>query len=171
MSNILPNSPALPSTLDLAPYEPGLRRYLRRRAPPGQVDDLIQEVFVRLLALRDPAAVVDLERYLFVVASSVLSLQRRRQGPLEAVDDRELASRLGHDFTPERVLLGKDDLRVVLGVLDGLPSRTRQIFMLHRFEEMTYQRIAGALAISVSAVEKHMMTALKALLLRHGPPR
>ncbi len=36
--------------------------------------------------------------------------------------------------------------------------------MLHRFEEMSYPEIAERLSISVSAVEKHMMKALRRVL-------
>ncbi|WP_082584922.1 RNA polymerase sigma factor [Caulobacter sp. Root655] len=154
-----------PPKLDLLAYEPGLRRYFRRRAPAAQVDDLVQEVFARLLSLRDPAAVLDLERYIFVVAASVLSRQYRRQEPWDGVDDLEALSP-DDGLTPERSLIGKEGLEAVLAVLDALPARTRHIFLLHRFEEMTYQRIARELGVSVSAVEKHMMAALKALFLR-----
>jgi RNA polymerase sigma-70 factor (ECF subfamily) len=45
----------------------------------------------------------------------------------------------------------------------ALPARTRDVFVLHRFEEMSGSRIAAALGLSVSAVEKHIMRALKVL--------
>ncbi|MBN9318276.1 MAG: sigma-70 family RNA polymerase sigma factor, partial [Caulobacterales bacterium] len=66
-------------------------------------------------------------------------------------------------ISPERVLLGREKLDRALAVLQRLPARTRQIFILHRFEDMTYPRIAASLGISKSAVEKHMIRALKAL--------
>jgi RNA polymerase sigma-70 factor (ECF subfamily) len=159
-----------PAQLDLLKYELGLRRYFRRRAPAGQVDDLVQEVFTRLLSLRDPAAVEDLERYIFVVAASVLSHQHRRRAPWQSVEDIDaLGPR--DDLTPERSLIGKEGVERMLAVLDELSPRTRHVFLLHRFEEMTYQRIARELGVSVSAVEKHMMAALKALFLREERDR
>lgn len=159
-----------PSQLDLLCFEPGLRRYFRRRAPASQVDDLVQEVFERLLTLRDPGAVQDLERYIFVVAASVLSRQHRRRAPGQTTDDIDDFAP-PDELTPERLLIGKQSVEVMLSVLDSLPPRTRHVFLLHRFEEMTYQRIARELGISVSAVEKHMMSALKALFLRAGDAR
>jgi RNA polymerase sigma-70 factor (ECF subfamily) len=156
---------ARPPKLDLLAYEPGLRRYFRRRAPAGQVDDLVQEVFARLLSLRDPAAVQDLQRYIFVVAASVLAHQHRRRAPWRTVDDLE-ALGPSDEVTPERSLIGKEGLESLFAAIEDLPPRTRHVFLLHRFEEMTYQRIARELGISVSAVEKHMMAALKALFLR-----
>lgn len=162
--------PPRPTMPDLPTYEPGLRRYFRRRAPAAQVDDLVQEVFARLLSLRDPGAVQDLERYIFVVAASVLSRQHRRGPKWQTIEDFEaIAPR--DEVTPERSLIGKEGVGAMLSVLDELPARTRHVFLLHRFEEMTYQRIARELGISVSAVEKHMMAALKALFLRGGRDR
>ena len=162
--------PPRPTMLDLPTYEPGLRRYFRRRAPAAQVDDLVQEVFARLLSLRDPAAVQDLERYIFVVAASVLSRQHRRGSSWQTIEDFEaIAPR--DEVTPERSLIGKEGVEAMLSALDELPARTRHVFLLHRVEEMTYQRIARELGVSVSAVEKHMMAALKALFLREGRDR
>ena len=45
----------------------------------------------------------------------------------------------------------------------ALPERTRDVFMLHRFEQMSYPEIARAFGISVSAVEKHIIKALRRL--------
>ena len=50
--------------------------------------------------------------------------------------------------------------------IDALPARTRDVFVLHRFEEMSGTRIAVALGLSVSAVEKHIMRALQNLHAR-----
>jgi RNA polymerase sigma-70 factor (ECF subfamily) len=69
------------------------------------------------------------------------------------------------DLTPERVLLDREALEVVVAAIADLPSRTRDVFVLHRFEEMTCGNIATLLGISVSAVEKHIMKALRYL---HG---
>ena len=60
---------------------------------------------------------------------------------------------------------------LVVVVAGGIREELQRAFLLHRFEEMTYQRIARELGISVSAVEKHMMAALKALFLREGRDR
>ena len=45
-----------------------------------------------------------------------------------------------------------------------MPERTRDIFVLHRFENISYGEIAMRMNISVSAVEKHIMKALKLLM-------
>jgi RNA polymerase sigma-70 factor (ECF subfamily) len=59
--------------------------------------------------------------------------------------------------------LDREALERVVEAIAGLPPRTREVFVLHRFEEITGARIAEQLGISESAVEKHIMKALKAL--------
>jgi len=149
---------------DFAKLEAALRRYFRRRAAAHEVDDLVQEVFVHLQSRRSQQQVEDIDRYVFVVAGNVLMRRHRKERrwtralSIDPLDDEV-------QISPERALLGKDKLNAAIALLGQLPPRTRQIFLLHRFDDMTYPRIAAALGISKSAVEKHMIRALRAL---HG---
>jgi len=45
-----------------------------------------------------------------------------------------------------------------------LPVRTRQAFRLHKLEDLTHAEVAQRMGISKSAVEKHIMRALRRLL-------
>ena len=151
-----------------AAYEPALRRYFRKRVPAYVVDDLIQEVFVNLYSRQASTVVEDMERYLFTVAAHALQRRMKRDRRWEFLDDRDdLEPR--EDISPEREVMAREKLSSAMRVIADLSPRTRQVFLLHRFEEMTYRRISEALGISVSAVEKHMMAALKALLRDVGP--
>lgn len=69
-------------------------------------------------------------------------------------------------MSPERVLQGREQIARVLATLEALPERTRRVFILVRFEEMSYKLVAQRLGISVSAVEKHVMKALRQLHAR-----
>jgi RNA polymerase sigma factor (sigma-70 family) len=148
-------------------YVPGLRRYFSKRAAIDEIDDLVQEVFVRLQALTQNPPIEHLDRYLFTVASSVLTDQARRRAVRhetahETLEDRHYPV---EELTPERVSLDREALGMVVAAIADLPDRTRDVFVLHRFEEMTCTGIAEQLGMSVSAVEKHVM---KALRLLHG---
>ena len=46
-------------------------------------------------------------------------------------------------------------------VIQSLPAQCRLVFHMSRFEELRYQEIADRLGISVKAVEKQIMRALK----------
>src|SRR3546814_16954444 len=65
----------------MATYGPGLRRYFRRRADDADVDDLVQEVFLRLQSAQLSTPIENVERYLFAAASNALNSRYRRQKP------------------------------------------------------------------------------------------
>ena len=45
----------------------------------------------------------------------------------------------------------------------SLPERTREVFFLHRFEDLSYERIARRQGIDVKEVEGHIAATLIAL--------
>lgn len=149
----------------MAAYGPGLRRYFRKRAPAHEVDDLVQNVFLKMQARSAAEPVADIERYLFRIAATVLvdghredRLQLRRHEALhEGIEPIDALS-------PERILLGAEALDRIMAVLQSLPPRTGEAFILHRFEEMTYDAIARRMGISKSGVEKLIMRALDRLM-------
>ena len=63
----------------------------------------------------------------------------------------------------------EDDLRgselqnIINRAIDRLPPVCREVFILSRYENLSYKQIASALSISVNTVEKHMVKALAAL--------
>lgn len=151
-------------------YVPGLRRYFSKRVPAGDIDDLVQEVFLRMKVHGQDSPIEHLDRYLFTVAASVLSDQARRR-KVRHHGEHESLEEIHHpieDVTPERVLLDREALQAVVAAIADLPARTRDVFVLHRFEEMTCGNIAALLGMSVSAVEKHIMKALRFLHCRLG---
>ena len=46
---------------------------------------------------------------------------------------------------------------------DALPARCREVFILHRHENLTYREIAASLGISQKTVEKHISKAISQL--------
>lgn len=146
----------------------GLRRYFARRARREEVDDLVQEVFLRMQVRGESSQVANVERYLFSVAASVLCDRARRSVVRHSADHRtlELPDHPVEDLTPERVLMDREALEIVVAAIEDLSGRTRDVFLLHRFEEMSCNSIAAQLGLSVSAVEKHIMKAVRFLQTR-----
>ena len=152
-------------------FRASLDRYFSRRLRDrGEIEDLIQEVFLRLAKRGSLEDVDKVGGYVFETASSVLNDRlRRKRSRYEA--DHEAFDGQQHgdvDFSPERVLLGKEALVRATAVLLELPERTRMVFVMRRLEGMRYLDIAARLGISVSAVEKHMTRAMAHLVQRMG---
>ena len=155
-------------------YRPALLSFFQRRMPPGaDREDLVQEVFLRL-ARQDLTAIANVEGYLFQAAANVLKDWRRR-GARRAADahepvEEDLPAEV--DFSPERVLLGKDAVAELIAALEALPERTRAVFLLYHFDQLPQAEIARRLGIAVRTVENNMAKAhahIAALMLERRP--
>jgi RNA polymerase sigma factor (sigma-70 family) len=144
-------------------YGPALRRYFQKKVTATEADDLVQNVFLAIHARGEGAGDIEnVEGYIFRTAANVLARRFGRDGwNPEALGD---AYQPADEVSPERALIGKQELERAAAILEALPPRTRQAFMLHRFEEMTYVSIARKMGITKVAVGK----LIKRAMLRLG---
>jgi RNA polymerase sigma factor (sigma-70 family) len=146
-----------------------LMRWFRRRvANASDVEDLVQDVFTRIVSRDSPEPVEHLGGYILKTASSVLADRARRSASHAAERHVEFDSEVHGDEEPDpvRILGVKEDLHAATAALLSLPERTRTVFVLRRLEGQKYRDIAIQLGISVSAVEKHMVRAIQHLSLQ-----
>lgn len=140
-----------------------LRRYFERRIRGrGDVDaeDLVQEVFLRIARAKSAEAIENIDGYVCRIAANLARDYVRRRAVRKddiVIDMDGLASE--QDFTPERILLGRDTVRQVVCLLDELPSKTKKIFLLYHAEVMPQLQIARMMQMPISTVEKHMWRA------------
>lgn len=124
--------------------------------------DLVQDLFVRFWH-RPLVQVEELNTYLLRCASNIAIDHLRNESTRARV--REQGMGLPQDVAddpPHAALEANNDLRHVEAALRGLPGKTRQIFLLNRIHGRKYAEIAEVMGLSQSAVEKHMMRALRA---------
>lgn len=142
-------------------HRDALLAYFRRRTRRLEdAEDLVQEVFARLAQVVDLSAVEHVDRYLFRSARNVLTDWRRKSVVRRTGDHHSLPDDLPDvDFSPERVLIGRDALEMLARALEDLPPRTSAIFARHHFEGRSYREIGDAMGIAVRTVEDHMARA------------
>lgn len=140
--------------------------YLRRRLDGNRqvAEDMAQEALARIAAAGRDYAGFRARGLLFSVARNLLidhfRAERARHHATAAIEAT-------HDeiepLDPLRTLVAREDLERVRRAIHALPERCRQIFVLNRFEHMSYADIARHCGISVSMVEKHIQRALRQL--------
>ena len=153
-------------------HEGVLRRFvISRIGRVPDVDDLVQEVFVRF-ARRDPGQAIDrLDAYLFQAANNLIRDRARRQQVRRvAAAEAEDAGRPAPPHSPEQLLIDRETLTQVRKALSDLPERTRHVFLLYRIDGLRHQDIAEALGMSVSTVEKDVRRAMAHLTRRVRRP-
>lgn len=148
---------------------PALIRFLvARGASPDDAADLIQELYLKLD--RVPIASVSEPRaYLYRMADNLM-LDRRRSALRRSRRDDEWTglqadAQIDRDPQPsaEQILISRERLSRVMKVLDALPARTSEAFRRFRLGGETQKAIAADFDISVSAVEKHLQRAYRAV--------
>ena len=145
----------------MAQYGPGLRRFFRRRVGPAEAEDMVQDVFLAMSG-RQGDPVDNVAGYLFRIATNLIARRQGREAGRPAI---EAMLESPEDFSPERILMSKQDAARVLAAIRNLPPRTREAFIFHRFEEMTYPAIGRRMGISPRTVEKLISLALKRLIV------
>lgn len=149
-------------------YRGALRHYVSRMLPGAyqEADVILQETYVKLLGLKDLQPLQENPRaYLYTVATNLVrdSLRRHMRRKVEYHDSFEERDHESREPSPQGSAEWLQSLQQLKRALLKLKPLTRKIFLLSRFEEMTYPEIAAALAISTRSVERHMSTALKHL--------
>jgi len=148
-----------------------IHRYLG--ATPN-VDDVSQEVFVRLYKMRKsykPTAKLSTLVYRITanLCANVIRDEGRRRGvPLDAAygeDDSPLSATIPDDAAspPDQSLETRERAQIVRSALARIPDRQRMALVLHRFEGLSYIEIAEALGTNVDAVKSLLSRARQSL--------
>ncbi|MDD0975115.1 RNA polymerase sigma factor [Pseudomonas fontis] len=148
-----------------------LLAFLTRRVRCRETaSDLLQDAFIRLMH-SERSEVGNLRAFLYRIANN-LSIDHARRNQVRGVNDAQALEELVTETTPERSAVASNTLAHLERLIDGLPSPTREVFLLARVEQMSYKDIAARLGLEPRAVERHLNKALShcaaaALQARH----
>ncbi|WP_374414984.1 RNA polymerase sigma factor [Novosphingobium colocasiae] len=144
---------------------PRLLRFLDRRASDDGAEDIVQQVFTRLVARAqtDAVAITSPGAYLREATRNLLRDHARtavRNHPSKhvSIDDVEIAS-----GDPVAALEARDRLARIENAVLRLKPLTRQIFLACRLDGYSYAEIAEQTGLSVRGVEKQMSRAIRQL--------
>jgi RNA polymerase sigma factor (sigma-70 family) len=157
---------------DLYSSESGrLRRLVRCMTGQDAIaEDLVHDAFLRLI--RQPeGSVIEPEAWLTRVVRNLTINRLRREslGIFVAANPEEIeAAPLNHPSV-EVELIARESLAACLRAIMALPPRRREIFILHRFHDLTYDAIAARLSISRNTVMVQIVNALADLHRTLGP--
>lgn len=143
-------------TEEVQPHESDLRRYLRRQFPRvADVDDVVQESFLRLLRAKSTGRIACARAYLFTTARNVaceLFRKLRIYEPKPVTDAAVLrVAEEGADVVEK--VSSAQEIVLLFEAIDRLPSRCREIFVLRKLHGLSQRDIAAKLGISECTVE------------------
>ncbi len=132
--------------------------------PDGNlVEDLAQEVFLELWRKREKLQVSTSLRAYLRRAAVNRALNYIRDQKIR-FDEEDRDAPLASSSPSAGQQMEAQELQAAIDLaIDNLPERCRVVFVLSRFEDMSYSEIAGQLGISVKTVENQISKALKLL--------
>lgn len=150
-----------------------LRVLARRMGDWSEAEDTLQEAFIHFERASKNGSINNPDAYLMQIALNLAvdrlrqnsSRQRREENWFKAnMDDRSGSEYASPIPAPDRILMARDELARLQGLLDGLSPKVRTAFILHKIEGLTHQETAEEMGISKSTVEKHIMKAMRYLM-------
>ncbi|WP_211107279.1 sigma-70 family RNA polymerase sigma factor [Azospirillum thermophilum] len=148
-------------------HNSGLLRFLvRRLGCRDRAADAAQEVYLRLLRFAGPGPVRHETSYLYTAAANVAAdvARARRAEEKRAVADLPdcLPDPAGaaEAVRPDDAAAARQRVRLMQAVVDELPPRCREVFLLNKVDGLSHGEIAQRLGISRNMVEKHIIKAL-----------
>jgi RNA polymerase sigma factor (sigma-70 family) len=147
-------------------YAPLASFFRKRTHNAPEVQDLVQQVFLRLAQSRETGEIHNPDAYIFQTAANTLRDHYRHVAVRNRyLNDKRATTDANSEVSSERVVLARESLACVADALKLLPERTRDILTLRCFEGLKITEIAHLQNVSVRCVEKHIAKALAALSL------
>jgi RNA polymerase sigma factor (sigma-70 family) len=142
-------------------HNEALIRFLRGRVGShNEALEVAQEAYVRLLSLDQPGAVSYLRAFLFKTAANIAIDRRRRHQTFDKVTGGQLFTELAETRTPERQLSGEQTISRLGALIEAMPPKCRQSFILNQIHGLDAASIAAQLGITDSMVRKYVVRAL-----------
>lgn len=144
--------------------------YVRRRFGDHHfAQDVVHDVCIELME-KPPATQVHtpmafLRKLLRNRAIDRYRQYQVQQAHLNTLQETTVAS---HHIDGERVLHFVQRLEALKRIIEALPARQRQVFLLHRLHDMPQQEIADELGISRNMVTQHFTKAMATINLNWG---
>ncbi|WP_296615429.1 RNA polymerase sigma factor [Sphingomonas sp.] len=124
--------------------------------------DITQEAFARFAGLPEDRFPANPKAYLFAVASNLAVDHLRARGGTTALSIDEDGVDAVPDPAPraDTALISKEELQILQAAIDDLPPRTREVFVMCKYDQLSYAEIADRLGIARNTVMVHMTRAL-----------
>lgn len=152
---------------EVLPLEPLLKSYLRRNwKNRSDLNDLRQEVYVRIFDAARHQLPENAKRFLLIIARNLLIDRVRHEQviPMEAVGDFEALELASDAAGPDRVAVARGEVRRLQAALARLSPRARQAVILTYVEDLRASEIAARMGVSRSTVSTHLAQGLRALM-------
>lgn len=127
---------------------------------PDEVEDVLQEAFLKTYAMSNRRKIKSPKAYLFMTARNIVFKQFKKNARIANLDISGMDVDSG-EIGLEAALLERERFSKFLQAIDSLPDQCRTVFIMRKFNGLSIRNIAQELGISPKTVENHMTKALR----------
>jgi RNA polymerase sigma factor (sigma-70 family) len=159
---------------EVLPLEAALTQFLRRSGRnKSEIDDLCQDVYVRVFEMAQKQLPHPVRPFVFTVARNLLidRIRKDQVVPIETAAEWETLDIAFEGPGSDRVVIAREELRRLQTALDFLPERCREAVILRKVEGLSRREIAQRMGIAEFTVNAHLTHGVRALAdMVYGDP-
>lgn len=147
----------------IAPHECGLRKWLEGQFRLGDsINDVIQDTFVKVLAVTENRVIDNPKAYLYSVARNAALAKMKKSSRIEIVPFEEGSNLIPFESGDhaEASIRSEEDQILLRQAIATLPKKCRRIFIMRRIKGMGNLEIAREMGISVHTVSAQLTIGL-----------
>ncbi|MGC3979946.1 MAG: RNA polymerase sigma factor [Steroidobacteraceae bacterium] len=166
-------------------YRKILARVVSRIVKPHDIEDILQETYVRIYQASKKGEIHHPKSFMVVTARNIALNHVTRADAMNHVAAEEIVEMDDSDESfdqvtehlaesPESIVQGEEEFLIFCRAVRELPSQCRKAFILRKVYSMSQREIAMRLEIAESTVEKHIAKGLHACgayMAAHGYAR
>lgn len=146
------------------PFKDKLYRYaLNILKSDVDAEDVIQEVLIKVWQRRDQFDLIDNKEAWCMTVTRNLCIDKIRAKKQSSQDVSEYHFIADHSATPDIQTEDRENLKIVMDVLNSLPENQKEIIHLRDIEGYTYKEISDLIGISEDQVKVNLFRARQKL--------
>ncbi len=144
-------------------YEQLYRFALRFVRDPQESENLVQDVFVKLWVQRSELSITqNAKAYLYTSVKNQALNYIKRESKSSSFDN-EISRFKEQSESPEEDYIKDEQYIAIHKAIEELPNKCKQIYLMKRYDNLSYNEISEIQGISVNTVKTQMKRAIKTL--------
>ena len=151
---------------EIQPHASALRAWLQSRFPTHEdIDDIVQEAFVRVCQAWEKGEVQSPKAFLFTTARNLAldHIRHRRVERTDSLTEVDASSVMDMGAEVSEIVARKQELEILTQAIQSLPKRCRQVITLRKIYGLSQKEVATELGISEHTVEAQGTIGLRKL--------
>lgn len=130
-----------------------------------EAEEVVSDVFFEVWQNRDTInEIKNIKAWLLTIThNKAVSCLRKKEHSNSSVSWDEMGDNVlpANLQTPDEQLISREEMERINAIINNLPPRCRQVFILAKIEKLLYKEIAEILGISVKTINIHVAKALE----------